>query len=346
MSVIGAILGEYQTKNDKGPEGGSAQQARIMRRSGIGFILAVALLVGLGLLIQSNYILHILILTLIWCMVVSSWDLLMGYAGVMNFAQLVFFAVGGYTSQMLALQAGFAALPAVLSSVVVTAAFGLLVGLPCLRLRGEYVALFTFAVHLAFPALLQLGRNYGTGGSAGLMGGQPLELWGLRLTSADKTEWFFLMLAISAFCVWLIYFVLLRGRMGLAFIALRDAEQAARSLGVNEIRYRLLSFLLSAGLTGLAGALYANYVGVIAPTVLGNEFFLIAMTMLCVGGMGRFPGVILGAFAITIGNELLRGFGEYRLLVLGAIVVACMIWLPRGLAAMLRIPRLPFRSIR
>lgn len=343
MSVIETIPGGNANMIGKGAEDGPARQARILRRSQMGFALAVAALAGLGVVVESNYVLHILILTLIWCIVVASWDLLMGYAGLMNFAQLVFFAVGGYASQMLALQAGFAALPAVLASIGIAAVFGLLVGLPCLRLRGEYVALFTFGVHLAFPALLQLGRNHGTGGSAGLMGGQPLQFLGYTLTSGDKSGWFFLMLAATSFCVWLIYFLLLRGRMGLAFIALRDAEQAARVLGVNEVRYRLLSFMISAGLTGLAGALYANYVGVIAPTVLGNEFFLIAMTMLCIGGMGRFPGVILGAFAITIGNELLRELGQYRLLVLGVIVVASTIWLPRGIAAWLNIPRLPFR---
>lgn len=344
MSVIETILGGNAGMIDKNTEGGLAQQAKVLRRSQVGFALGIAVLAALGFVVKSNYILHILILTLIWCIVVASWDLLMGYAGLMNFAQLVFFAVGGYASQMLALQMELAAVPAVVASIGIAAVFGLLVGLPCLRLRGEYVALFTFGVHLAFPAVLQLGRSHGTGGSAGLMGGQPLQFWGYTLTSGDKVGWFFLMLAATSFCVWLIYFVLLRGRMGLAFIALRDAEQAARVLGVNEVRYRLISFVISAGLTGLAGALYANYVGVIAPTVLGNEFFLIAMTMLCVGGMGRFPGVILGAFSITIGNELFRELGQYRLLVLGVIVVASTIWLPRGLAAWLKIPRLPFRS--
>lgn len=346
MSVIDAILRRPESGASAGMDVGPQQQMVILRRSQIGFGLAVLFLAGLGVVVDSNYLLHILILTFMWCIVVASWDLLVGYSGILNFAQLVFFAVGGYASQMLALQAGFTALPAVALSVGIAALFGLLVGLPCLRLRGEYIALFTFAVHLAFPALLQLGRNYGTGGSAGLMGGQPLEALGFRLTSADKVGWYFVMLAIAALCIWLIYFILLRGRMGLAFVALRDAEEAARTLGVNDLRYRLLSFVISAALTGLAGALYASYVGVISPTVLGNEFFLIAMTMLCVGGLGRFPGVILGAFVITIGNELLRGLGEYRLLMLGAIVVASMIWLPQGIAALLRIPRIPFRTGR
>lgn len=295
------------------------------------FIGGIAALAVAGLLIDSSYLLHILILAMLWCLVVASWDLLMGFAGILNFGQLVFFAVGGYASQMLAMQAGLTPLVALASSVIICALFGLLIGLPCLRLRGEYVALFTFAVHLAFPTLLQQGRPFGTGGSGGLMGGTPLEIAGYSFVTADKTAWYFLALGIMAFCVWLIYFVLLKGRWGRAFIVLRDAEVPAKSLGVNEVGYKLLVFMLSAAITGLAGALYTNYVGVITPNILGNEFFLIVMVMLCVGGLGRFPGVLIGAFVITLGNEYLRDYGQYRLILLGLAVIVTLLVLPNGL---------------
>ncbi|WP_447588482.1 branched-chain amino acid ABC transporter permease [Aquipseudomonas campi] len=295
------------------------------------FIGGIAALAVAGLLIDSSYLLHILILAMLWCLVVASWDLLMGFAGILNFGQLVFFAVGGYASQMLAMQAGLTPLVALASSVIICALFGLLIGLPCLRLRGEYVALFTFAVHLAFPTLLQQGRPFGTGGSGGLMGGTPLEIAGYSFVTADKTAWYFLALGIMAFCVWLIYFVLLKGRWGRAFIVLRDAEVPAKSLGVNEFGYKLLVFMLSAAITGLAGALYTNYVGVITPNILGNEFFLIVMVMLCVGGLGRFPGVLIGAFVITLGNEYLRDYGQYRLILLGLAVIVTLLVLPNGL---------------
>ena len=295
------------------------------------FIGGIAALAVAGLLIDSSYLLHILILAMLWCLVVASWDLLMGFAGILNFGQLVFFAVGGYASQMLAMQAGLTPLVALASSVIICALFGLLIGLPCLRLRGEYVALFTFAVHLAFPTLLQQGRPFGTGGSGGLMGGTPLEIAGYSFVTADKTAWYFLALGIMAFCVWLIYFVLLKGRWGRAFIVLRDAGVPAKYLGVNEFGYKLLVFMLSAAITGLAGALYTNYVGVITPNILGNEFFLIVMVMLCVGGLGRFPGVLIGAFVITLGNEYLRDYGQYRLILLGLAVIVTLLVLPNGL---------------
>ena len=295
------------------------------------FAGAVAALAIAGLFIDSSYLLHILILTLLWCLVVASWDLLMGYAGILNFAQLVLFAVGGYASQMLAINNGMEPLAAIACSVFISAVFGLLIGLPCLRLQGEYVALFTFAVHLAFPTLLQQGRAFGTGGSGGLMGAAPLEIAGYSFVTGDKTAWFYLALAVTAVFVWLIYFVLLKGRWGRAFVVLRDAEGPAKSLGVNEYYYKLLAFMLSAAVTGLAGALYTNYVGVITPSILGNEFFLIVMVMLCIGGLGKFPGVLIGAFVITLGNEFLREFGQYRLIILGLMVIITLIALPNGL---------------
>jgi branched-chain amino acid transport system permease protein len=304
------------------------------------FATAVVMLAALGFAIHSSYLLHILIISLIWCVMVAAWDLLIGYAGILNFAQLVFFAIGGYASQMLAAKAGISMLPALLFGTALTGVSGLIIGFPCLRLRGEYVALFTFAVHLAFPTLLDQGRPFGTGGSGGLIASRPLQIAGHRFVTSDKTGWYFLMLAVATLSVWLIYFVLLKGKWGRAFIVLRDAEISARSLGVNEFKYKLLAFALSAALTGVAGGLYTSYVGFITPSILGNEFFLMVMVMLCVGGMGRFPGVLLGAFAITLGNEYLRDFGQYRLIILGLAVIVTLLFLPNGVVDLPRRRRL------
>lgn len=214
------------------------------------------------------------------------------------------------------------------------AGLGFLIALPCLRLRGEYVALFTFAVHLACPTLLQQGRAYGTGGTGGLWGSNPLTIGSFAFTTDNKIGWFYLALAFAAASIYLVYYVVLRGKWGRAFIVLRDSEPAAKSLGVNEFKYKLLAFVLSAGLTGMAGSLYTSYVGVITPNVLGNEFFLMVMVMLCVGGLGRYPGVLLGAAIITIGNELLRDFGQYRMIILGLTVIATLLFVPKGIVSL------------
>ena len=309
--------------------------------TGVGFIrdsalywAVVALLGVAGFLIDSPYILHIFILAFIWCILVASWDLVLGYAGIFNYAQLVFFAVGAYASAMISIYAGLTPLLAMVFAGGVGVVAGLLIGLPCLRLRGEYVALFTFAVHLALPPIIQQGREIGMGGNTGLLGIPWVNIFGYLVTPLDKLTWFWLALAVASVCVYLIYFAVLRRKTGLAFIALRDADDFAQSLGVSAFRYKLMAFVISAGFTAIAGALYAHYTTVLTPKILGTEFFLMAMVMLAIGGMGRFPGAILGTFIVVIGNELLRSFDEYRLLLLGVAIVLTIMFLPNGLVSL------------
>lgn len=302
--------------------------------AGPWFWLAVAALAVAGFFVNSSYVLHIMILCFLWAMVAASWDLVVGYAGIMNYGQLVFFAFGAYTSGFLAAKLGVTPLVSMAIGAAATGLIGVLMGLPCLRLRGEYVALFTFAVHLAMPPVIQQGRDLGLGGNTGLLGIPPVNLFGYVIGPLDKLGWYYLALAVAAVSVYLIYFVLLRSRLGHAFVALRDSEGFARALGIDDFKYKLLAFTISAAFAGLAGALYAHYTTVVTPKILGNEFFLMAMVMLAVGGMGRFPGVLIGAFIVIIGNELLRSFDNYRLIVLGVVVVATVLLLPNGLVSL------------
>ncbi len=297
----------------------------------VSFAIAVGVLAALGLVVREPYFIHVLILCFIWSMVVAGWDLVMGYAGIVNFAQLVFFAVGAYGSSIAALSLGAPSITPVLIGMGSAGVMGLLIGLPCLRLRGEFIALFTFAVHLALPPLIRQGRPIGTGGITGLMGIPPLQLGDFALNSQNKIAWYYFALGVAAIAIYVVYFIILRGRWGKAFVAMRDSEAFAKSLGINDYKYKLVVFTASAVITGLAGALYAHYVTVVTPKILGTEFFLIVMVMLSVGGLGRFPGVILGAFIVTIGNELLREVGHYRLLLLGLAVVLIILFMPRGI---------------
>ncbi len=298
-----------------------------------GVIAALALMGGL---IGDSYFHHILILVFIWCIVIASWDLILGYAGIFNYAQLVFFTFGAYGSAMLSIYAGITPLLAITAAAGIGAVIGVIVAVPSLRLKGEYVALFTFAVHLALPPLIQQGKAIGMGGNTGLLGIPWLNLFGYQVSSIDKLTWYWVTLAIGSICVYLIYFIILRGRMGLAFIAMRDADTFAQAIGVNEYKYKMLAFVASATITAVAGGVYAHYTSVVTPKVLGTEFFLMAMVMLAIGGMGRFPGAVLGVFIVVIGNELLRTFDDYRLLLLGLAVVLTVIFLPQGVAGLFK----------
>jgi branched-chain amino acid transport system permease protein len=294
----------------------------------------VAALAVAGMLVSDSYVQHVLILCFLWCMVAAAWDLTLGYAGIFNYAQIALFAAGAYATAMLTLKLGVPPLAAIALAAAITTLLGLAIALPCLRLQGEYVALFTFSVHLAMPPLIQLAKGWGTGGTMGLLGVPPIKLFGMVLGPMNKIGWYYLALAAAAVSVYVIYFIVLKSRTGRAFVALRDSANFARSLGINEFKYKLLAFTLSALITGFAGALYAHYTSVVTPKILGNEFILLVIVMLAIGGIGRFPGAVLGAFAVTILNELLRDAGTYRLLILGVLVVLTLLWLPQGLASL------------
>lgn len=327
-----------QTQNQHAPARtiSSVFTGRGFVKDSLIFWAVVAGLAVLGALIGDNYIRHVFILVFIWCIVIASWDLILGYAGIFNYAQLVFFAFGAYSSAMLSIYAGFTPLLSIACAAGVGAAVGALIALPSLRLKGEYVALFTFAVHLALPPVIQQGKAIGMGGHTGLLGVPWLNLFGHQVSTIDKLTWFWVSLAFGSVCVYLIYFIVLRGRMGLAFIAMRDAGTFAQSIGVNEGKYKLLAFVVSAVFTAIAGGVYAHYTTVVTPKILGTEFFLMAMVMIAVGGLGRFPGAILGVFIVVIGNELLRSFDDYRLLLLGVAVVILVIFFPGGLVGLQR----------
>ena len=295
------------------------------------FWFGMAALAVLGFFLGESYIYHTLILFFIWSIVVIGWDLVLGYVGIFNFAQLVFFAAGAYATGMLSISLGVPPTVSLVLGGLAVGLIGLLIGLPCLRLRGEYVALFTFAVHLALPSVISQGRAFGTGGSTGLMGIPPMELFGYTIHTIDKMPWYFLTLITSGIAVYVVYFVIIPGKLGKAFITLRDSEDFAKSLGVNDYKYKLIAFTISAFITGIAGGLYGQYLGVVTPKILGNELFLMVMLMLSVGGLGRFPGVILGAFLITVGNEILRDAGQFRLLALGVCIVLAILFMPNGI---------------
>jgi branched-chain amino acid transport system permease protein len=227
----------------------------------------VALLSLAGLFFQESYIRHIFILAFIWCLVSASWDLLLGYAGIYSYAQLVFFALGAYASALLSINTGTPTLVALGIAGVISGVCGLVIAIPCLRLRGEYVALFTFAVHLALPSVIQQGRAIGLGGTTGLLGIPPIKIFGHVLGPLDKLGWFMFTLAVASLGVYLIYYWLLRSKLGRAFVALRDSEEFAQSLGVDERRYRLMAFVISAFFTGIAGSMYAHYNTVLTPKI-------------------------------------------------------------------------------
>ena len=306
------------------------------------FILLSLIFIGLYPFLHSNtYILHIFILFFIWSIVASNWNLLMGYAGIFSLGNIGFLAIGGYTSGIFAKSLGISPwicifLGGMGSMVSVT----LFLGIPALRLGGIYIALLSLIFAVSLPSILTQTRKI-TGGAMGLHDIPPL------FPGMERIHAYYIIFAVFLITLFLIYKII-HSTTGLAFMALRDSKDLATSLGVNEFKEKLKVFAISAFLTGIAGGFYVHYLGDISPTTLAIEPFLLTIAMMEIGGIGRFPGAVLGAVIIVFGNEFLRFAGTLRLGILGALICLIILFFPGGLMQLVdwldqRIARLRIR---
>lgn len=291
-----------------------------------GFAILPAFLSG------NPAMMGILIMVMIWAVVAGHWDLIMGYAGVFTFGNVAIFVIGAYASGILTINYGISPWLGLLAGGVIAAGVGILISLPCLRLKGAYIALLTFALHMILEPFLKggVGKAIGTGGALGLLNIPPLSIGGYTFSSLNLVPWFYVTLGISLASLFIIYKII-HSHWGLAFLAVRDSEPLAKSAGIDDYRYKVIVFGVTSFFTGLAGALYAHYIGVLSTRVLGLDLFLLLMVMQVVGGMGRFPGALLGAIIVTFADEGLRAAGVYRLVIFGAMVVAIVVLVPQGI---------------
>jgi branched-chain amino acid transport system permease protein len=279
----------------------------------------------------TDYIMNILIMILIWAVVASCWDVIMGFAGIFSFGQVAFYVVGAYASAILSVSLHIPPVFAILLAAIITGFFGVLVGLPCLKLAGPYVALVTFAVHMTLVPFLRgpLGRAIGSGGSQGILTIPPVTFFGLTFSSEHLVSFFYLTLILTIICT-LILVLVVKSYWGTAFLALKDSENFATSLGISAFKYKLMVFALTSFITGLFGALYAHYVGMLSTKMLSMDVFTILMIMMVIGGIGKYPGVVIGAVITVTLNQLLAPLGMYRPLIMGAIVVGLVLFLRDG----------------
>jgi len=298
-------------------------------------LAGVVLVLGLlPLALQGNaHVLNILSASLIWGVVASAWDLSIGYANVWSFGHLAFFVIGGYTEAMTVMYLGIPPQAAIPLGGIVAAIIGILIALPCLRLHGIYIAMVTFGIHIVLTTFILWGRDY-TYGATGLAGFARLQLGKYIFSSDAPFSSYYIIFGISILLFFIIYRII-NSSLGLAFRSLGDSEDFAKSLGVDEYKYKLIVFGISAFIAGLMGAVYTSFYGTISPFMLTEvSTFLMVLIMLMLGGLGRFPGAVIGAFVITGLSEALRPLLLLRFVILGAIVIAVMIAMPQGLMAL------------
>jgi branched-chain amino acid transport system permease protein len=295
-------------------------------------LLALAVLVAAWPWLAPRYFVFLASLILVNAVVAIGLNLLSGYTNMLSFGHAGFLAIGAYTAALLTIHAP--ALPVLLTlgaAGVLTAAVGLAFGVPCLRLSGLYLAMATLAFGFVIAELI-LSLDWLTRGADGLrvpaarLGGWPL---------ATDTARYYLVAAVTVVLV-AAAVNMARTRTGRALLAIRESEIAAQASGVPVARYKTLAFGVSAFYTGVAGGLFAFVVGFLSPDAFDVFLSVDFIVMIIIGGLGSVPGSIVGAAVVTVLHDSLAAFQNYRPLIFGALLVACMLFMPGGITSAAR----------
>jgi len=260
-------------------------------------------------------------------------NIIVGFSGQLVLGYIAFFAIGAYTMALLNspfphnLMWGF--WPAVVLGVVLAALAGVLLGLPLMRLRGDYLAIVTLGFGEIIRILLKSDMLTDfTGGPRGIQNISGPTLFGKPFNSDVQ---FMYLIAAAVLLAAFVYNRLQYSRAGRAWLSIREDQTVARATGVNTTRYKLLALALGAAFAGLAGAIFASRNQFTGPEEHSLMASINVLSLIIVGGMGNIPGTILGAFALKGLPEILREFANYRLLTFGALLVVMMLSRPEGM---------------
>lgn len=279
--------------------------------------------------IFNDYNLRIIISIGIYIIMALGLNLITGVTGQLSLGHAAFMSIGAYASSLLTLKLGLPFGVVLVGGALVASFFGIILGFPTLRLRGDYLAMAT----LGFAEIVRvvLVNLEITGGALGL---SPIP---------SKTNLF--IVALSAAITIFAMVRIENSRFGRALLAIREDEIAAEAMGVNTTRYKIMAFALGSFCAGLGGSLYAHFITYINPIDFGFMKSIEILNMVVLGGMGSIPGTVLGAIVLTIAPETLRFVDKYRMLFYGALLVVMMIFRPNGLLGGVNFTQLVLKTL-
>jgi len=296
------------------------------KKNRYGAVLVVTAVLLYLPMVTSMYFMEVM--TNIWFHVIVclGLNIIVGFAGLLSLGYAAFFAVGAYTMGILILHYGVSFWLTLPVSVLMAVIAGLAIGGPTLRLRSDYLAIVT----LGFGEITRLAaRNMQiTGRATGLVGIDRPALFGMALYKINHYYYAFFILAFLAI---FISYRLQDSRLGRAWKCIREDEDAAEAMGINVVAVRLYAFIIGSVFGAIAGSFMAVKMTAISPeSFLFTQSVMILLAVV-LGGMGKIPGVILGAFAVVAFPEVFRGIGQYRMLIFGVVLLIIMIYRPQGL---------------
>ena len=313
----------------------------ILRRRRRELVTGAVLLVLLALLpfgIKDVYTQNLVILILLYAGLSQAWNVLGGYCGQISLGHAVYFGVGGYVSTMLFVHAGVPPSLGMLAAGIVAGLAALLVGWPCFRLSGHYYAIATVVVG-EIGYLLFLNWDW-VGGASGIYVPLGPDSWVTLQFRISKLPWHYITLAFAALA-WVVAWVIEGSRWGYSWRAVKDDVVAARSLAVRVFPSKMAAAAISGFLTGVGGAIYAQYVGYIDPdSILAPSFSILIALPAVLGGVGTLWGPLIGAAVLIPVSELSRSYlggsgSGVDLMIYGALIVLVALARPQGLVSLL-----------
>ena len=294
-----------------------------------------ATLVGIFLIAASfpiyfgNHTLNVMLTAMFYMLLALGLNIIVGYTGLCDLGYAAKFAIGAYTTGILINNFGWSFWWTLPVCIAVSIAAAVIVGAPTLKLRSDYLAVVT----LGFAEIVRItaGNLVITGRASGLHGITRPEFFGMRLTSF--THWFYVYLVLIVLFI-IISNRIRHSRFGRALAFIREDEDAAQAMGVNTTLYKLYAYILGAVLGGITGSFYAVQMTSISPTSFDFTQSVNILLAVILGGMGKIPGVILGAAFFAIFPELFRDIplvGDMRMLFFGILLIVVMIKRPQGL---------------
>ncbi len=283
----------------------------------------VAFMAALPLLSGSNYLIGVLTVSVIYGIWAVSWDFMSGLTGRENFGHSLFIGVGAYTAGFLNTGFGLSGWWSLPAAMVMAMVFALVIGLPTLRLKGPYFALAMLSGAVIMQRLMLIFWEH-TGGEEGINGIEPL----------IRSQLGFYYFALAALVlVTALLLALARSHWGLILRAIRGDEATCQAAGINVTFYKIASLMISAAFAGAGGAIYAHYQLQVAPQLFAVVTSITIITMVYVGGMASIYGPVGGAILLVLLTELLRNFGEWRLMIYSCTLILILFFLPNGLIA-------------
>ncbi len=269
----------------------------------------------------SQYVYRICVISVLYAILAMSLNLIAGVAGQISLGHIAFYGIGAYTSALLCVNFGVSVWLSILAAFVVSMFFGLLIAIPTLKLSGGYLAILTMSF-AEIIRLILLNWTSVTRGPMGILNIPKPQLFGYTIKSSAA---FLYLVLIIAIIVYVSLNNLIKSKFGRNLKALRDDEISSESMGIDVYRHKVVAFVISTGIAGIAGALYASYMEFIDPSSFISDESTVILSMVVLGGMGNMNGSIVAAVLLTVLPEALRSFSNYRMLVYGVVLVVMML---------------------